>query len=103
MYLMKEPNRKEFAMTEFKFNHLVCDIDFVANQKIVGNYHTTTNERLEMKAIRKYKDAIWDMQGLMNNSIVIGNNEFDMFGNVTLYGVTYNNDYVTMRHLQLNL
>lgn len=90
-------------MTEFKFYHLVCDIDFVANQKIVGNYHITANERLEMKAIRKYKDAIWDMQGLINNSIAIGNNEFDMFGNVTLYGVTYDNDYVTMRHLQLNL
>lgn len=96
-------SRQEIKMTEFKFYHLVCDIDFVANQKIVGNYHTIVNERLEMKAIHKYKDAIWDMQGLMNNSIAIGNNEFDMFGNVTLYGITYDNDYIIMRHLELTL
>lgn len=90
-------------MIDFKFYHLVCNINFIANQKMVGNYHTATNERLEMKAIRKYKDAIWEMQGLMNNSIVIGNNEFDMFGDVTLYGVTYDDDYIIMRHLELNM
>lgn len=90
-------------MIEFKFYHLVCDIDFINNTKLVGNYHTTSNDKLEMKAIRKYKDAIWEMQGLINNSIAIGNNDFDMRGNITLYGVTYNNDYVIVRHLELNM
>ena len=90
-------------MMDFKYYHLVIDIDFVNNTKIVGNYHNVINERLEMKAIRKYKDAIWEMQGLMNNSIAIGNNDFDMRGNVTLYGVTSDNDYVILRHLELTL
>ena len=88
---------------EFKFYHLVCNIDFINNKNIIGNYHRTSNERIEMKAIRKYKDAIWNIQGLINNSININNNDFDMQGNVTLYGVTYNNDYVIMRHLALNM
>lgn len=90
-------------MIDFKYYHLVCDIDFINNNQTVGNYHVTTNERLEMKAIRKYKDAIWEMQGLMNNSISVGNNNFDMRGNVTLYGITYDEEYVIVRHLELNM
>ena len=90
-------------MREFKIYHLVCDIDFRNNKTVVGNYHRTKNELLEMKAICKYKDAIWDMQGLINNSIPIGNNNFEIIGNVTLYGVTYDNDYVILRHLELNM
>ena len=90
-------------MREFKIYHLVVDVDFRNNKTVVGNYHRTKNELLEMKAIRKYKDAIWDMQGLINNSIPIGNNNFEIIGNVTLYGVTYDNDYVILRHLELNM
>ena len=90
-------------MREFKIYHLVVDVDFRNNKTVVGNYHRTKNELLEMKAIRKYKDAIWDMQGLINNSIPIGNNNFEIIGNVTLYGVTYDNDYVILRDLELNM
>jgi hypothetical protein len=39
----------------------------------------------------------------MNNSIAIGKNDFEMIAHVTLYGVTINDDYVTMRHLELNM
>ena len=90
-------------MHDFKYYQVVADIDFLNNKTMVGNYHTVVNDRIEMKAIRKYKDAIWDIQGLINNSIAIGNNNFEMIAHVTLYGVTVNDDYVTMRHLELNM
>ena len=90
-------------MREFKLFHLVIDIDFRNNKTVIGNYHRTKNELLEMKAIREYKDAIWDMQGLINNSIPIGSNNFEIIGNITLYGVTYDNDYVILRHLELTM
>ena len=90
-------------MHDFKYYQVVTDIDFLNNKTLIGNYHTITNDRIEMKAIRKYKDAIWDIQGLMNNSIAIGKNYFEMIAHVTLYGVTVNDDYITMRHLELNM
>ena len=89
-------------MKDFKSYHVVIDIDFLNNCGLLGNYHNTYDSKLEMKAINKYKDAIWDIQGLINNSISI-NQDFYINANITLYGITFENDYIVMRHLELTL
>lgn len=89
-------------MKEFKSYHVVSDIDFLNNTGLLGNYHNTFDSRFEMKSINKYKDAIWDIQGLINNSISI-RQDFYINANVTLYGITFENEYVIMRHLEMTL
>jgi len=89
-------------MREFKKYHVVIDIDFLNNHGLLGNYHNTFDTRIEQKGINKYKDAIWDIQGLINNSISI-NQDFYINANITLYGITFDDDYVIMRHLELTL
>lgn len=89
-------------MKEFKSYHVVSDVDFLNDKGLLGNYHNTFNSRLEMKSINKYKDAVWDIQGLINNSISIGQN-FYINANVTLYGITFENEYIIMRHLEMTL
>ena len=95
----KEKGKK---MKDFKSYHVVIDIDFLNNHGLLGNYHNTCDSKLEMKAINKYKDAIWEIQGLINNSISI-NQDFYINANITLYGITFENDYIIMRHLELTL
>lgn len=89
-------------MKEFKSYHVVSDIDFLNDKGLLGNYHNTFDSRLEMKSINKYKDAVWDIQGLINNSISIEQN-FYINANVTLYGITFENEYIIMRHLEMTL
>lgn len=89
-------------MNEFKFYQIFSNLDIINNKKLIGNYLDIAHETDESKAIRKYKDVIWDMQGFMNKTKAVDDN-FNMFGEVTLYGCDLNNERVVMRHLALNM
>ena len=89
-------------MTDFKFYKVSVNIDFLNTKGLLGNYNNENDYRLEMKAIRHYKDSVWETQGLINNSISI-NDDFYIKADITLYGITFDNEYVIMRHLQLTM
>lgn len=87
---------------DFKYYQTVIDIDFLNDDGSLGNYHKTINNKMETRSIHSYKDAVWDVQGLINNSISIRQNFF-INSHVTLYGVTYDNEFVILRHRHLEM
>jgi len=87
---------------DFIFYTVSANIDFYNKDELLGNYNKQDKILSEFKSINRYKDAIWNIQGLINNSISI-NQDFYIKASVTLYGVTSNNDYVIMRQLELNM
>ena len=87
---------------DFVFYTISANIDFYNENGLLGNYNKQDKILSEFKGINRYKDAIWNIQGLINNSISI-NQDFYIKASVTLYGVTANNDYVIVRQLELNM
>lgn len=97
------PRERRKKMNDFTHYDVEQNINFIVDGITVGNCYNLTSERLETKAIRKYKDATWEIQGLINNSIAINNSDFDIKASITLYGVTDNNDSIIVRHLNLEM
>lgn len=87
---------------DFVFYTVSSNIDFYNENGLLGNYNKQDNILSEFKSINRYKDALWNIQGLINNSISI-NQDFYIKASVTLYGVTSNNDYVIVRQLELDM
>lgn len=84
---------------EFKGYQVVSSINFhyVWN---IGNYYHADNYRMEMKAINRYKDAVWNVQGFFNNFNLTDSdvlNDVLITGEVTLYGITSNNEKEVLR------
>lgn len=80
---------------EFKGYQVVSSINFHRVWNI-GSYYNTDNYRMEMKAINRYKDAVWNIQGFFNNFNTT-DNDILITGEVTLYGITFNNEKEVLR------
>lgn len=73
-------------MEDFKYYIISSRINFYCENTVVGAYEDTKKYHMEMKAIREYKDSVWNIQGLINNLICIGDN-FSVSAEVVLKGV----------------
>lgn len=71
---------------EFTSYRLNGALTVIKNGITVATLFTTNTTFLsEFKAINKYKDLVWDIQGAFNNSVTA--NDTDITANITLYGI----------------
>lgn len=72
---------------EFNKYHLISYLNIIVKDKIVASLFNIDQYCLsEFKAIRKYKDLLWDLQGAINQSFT--NDDTDIFCEIKLTGLT---------------
>lgn len=59
---------------EFSCYHLVGSLTVIKDKQIIAILFATDAFFIsEFKAINKYKDLVWEIQGAMNNNVVLNN------------------------------
>ena len=81
-------------MEDIKYYQLVSSAVSFYDKKEIANYTETRNFKSEIKAINAYKDTVWNMQGIINNSIVVNDN-FSFTSSVILYALVETKDNIS--------
>lgn len=77
---------------------IVIDIAYLYNSNVIADTHEIYNYSNERVAIKYYKDDVWNIQGIINNTIV-QDDSFSIFAQVTLFKFD-DNDCIIMRHYE---
>lgn len=81
---------------------IVSSIDIIHKKNVVISYQNDKTILMEQKALNYYKEIVWYMQGLFNNTI-IKNNNYTKKGSVTFYGENSKGKEVILRQLFFEL
>ena len=81
---------------------IVSSIDIIHKKNVVVSYQNDKTILMEQKALNYYKDIVWYMQGLFNNTI-IRDNDYTKKGSVIFYGENSRGKETILRQLFFEL